>query len=480
MARMRVPRILDVLHLHSDPTDTSRATSSANERTSVATEATVGDLSARVAAHRRAAGRDAFLALALPAAADPRRLLDDPRAHGVVSSYERPEQGLTLVAVGEVGRVEAPRGVGPGALREQARALLDGPSGGDLPGLRPRLLGGFRFNPAVAAGAPWERFGAGWLVLPRLLFLSSGESNAVIIAPGGDSADLERLVEHACAPAAEAAAPTLHIERSLDRERWCESVATIAAEVRAGAYEKAVLASTMTLAGDGPIGVGRALARLRAAYPDCHVFTMTSGDATFLGASPELLVSLTDGQARSLGLAGSTSRGADAAEDERLGAALLASAKDRIEHETVVRAIRERLEAATDTLLAPNQPVLRRLRNIQHLATEISGRVRPGVDILDLVQRLHPTPAVCGWPAERAREVIAAHERFDRGWYAGPVGWLDGAGDGEFAVALRSAVVLGGRAWLFAGNGIMGDSDPAAEFAEVQLKFRPVAEALGA
>ena len=448
----------------------------------MATEATVGDLSARVAAHRRAAGRDAFLALALPAAADPRRLLDDPRAHGVVASYERPEQGLTLVAVGEAGRVQAPWGAGPGALRSGARALLDGPSGGDLPGLRPRLLGGFRFNPAVVAGAPWETFGGGWLVLPRLLFVSSGESNAVILAPGDGRHDgeLARLVESACAPAEEAATPALRIERSLDRERWCESVATIAAEVRAGAYEKAVLASTMTLAGDAPIGVGRALARLRAAYPDCHVFTMSSGDATFLGASPELLVSLADGQARSLGLAGSTRRGADAAEDERLGAALLASAKDRIEHETVVRAIRERLEAATDTLLAPNQPVLRRLRNIQHLATEITGRVRAGVDVLDLVQRLHPTPAVCGWPAERAREVIAAHEGFDRGWYAGPVGWLDGAGDGEFAVALRSAVVLGGRAWLFAGNGIMGDSDPAAEFAEVQLKFRPVAEALGA
>ncbi|MFA7248496.1 MAG: chorismate-binding protein, partial [Dehalococcoidia bacterium] len=109
-----------------------------------------------------------------------------------------------------------------------------------------------------------------------------------------------------------------------------------------------------------------------------------------------------------------------------------------------------------------------------------SGRVRPGVDVLDLVQRLHPTPAVCGWPAERAREVIARHETFDRGWYAGPVGWMDGAGDGEFAVGLRSAVVRGSQAWLFAGNGIMGDSVPQSELDEVQLKFRPVAEALGA
>ena len=446
----------------------------------MATEANVRDLSARVAAYRRTAGRDAFVAVALPASVDARRLLDDPRAHGVVASYERPEQGLALVAVGEAGRVQAPWGAGAGAVRAQARALLDGPSAGDLPGLHPRLLGGFRFNPGVTPGEPWQPFGAGWLVLPRVLFVSSGESNAAVIAPGADAGELERLVEAASTPTEEASSPALHVERPLDRERWCDSVAAIAAEVRAGAYEKAVLASTMMLAGDAPISVGRALTRLRAAYPDCHVFTMTSGDATFLGASPELLVSLTGGQARSLGLAGSTRRGADAADDERLGAALLSSAKDRIEHETVVRAIRERLEGATDDLRAPNQPVLRKLRNIQHLATEITGRVRPGVDILDLVQRLHPTPAVCGWPAERAREVITQHEGFDRGWYSGPLGWLDGAGDGEFAVALRSAVVEGPRAYLFAGNGIMGDSDPQSEFAEVQLKFRPVAEALGA
>ena len=265
----------------------------------------------------------------------------------------------------------------------------------------------------------------------------------------------------------------------MDRERWLTSVAAIASEVRAGLYEKAVLATTQQVTGDAPISVGRALAHLRADYADCHLFTMTSGDATFLGASPELLVSLTRGRVRALGLAGSTRRGADPEEDERLAAALLESAKDRIEHETVVRAIRERLEPATDELLAPNQPQLRRLRNIQHLSTEISGRVRPGVDILDLVQRLHPTPAVCGWPADRAREVIARHEAFDRGWYAGPVGWMDGAGDGEFAVGLRAALVRGRQAWLFAGNGIMGDSAPQPELDEVQLKLRPITEALG-
>ncbi len=446
----------------------------------MASDIDAGDVLARIEAARRKSGADAFLSLTLPDSFDPRRLLDDPQGAGVVASYERPALGLAMVAVGEAGRIEAPWGAGPGALGAQARALVDRPGGGDLPGLRPRLLGGFRFNPNVPAKTPWEGFGAGWLVLPRVLFLATGESNALILAPSAAPNDVAALVERAQRSPGDLDATALRVETPIDRERWLSSVATIASEVRAGLYEKAVLASTQTLAGDAPISIGRALARLRANYADCHLFTMTSGDATFLGASPELLVSLTQGRVRALGLAGSTRRGTDPEEDERLGTALLESAKNRIEHETVVRAIRERLDGATEDLVAPNQPQLRRLRNIQHLSTEISGRVRPGVDVLDLVQRLHPTPAVCGWPFERAREVITQHEAFDRGWYAGPVGWMDGAGDGEFAVGLRSAVVRGPRAWLFAGNGIMGDSVPQQELDEVQLKYRPLSEALGA
>ena len=438
-----------------------------------------GDVFARIEAGRRSAAPDAFLSLTLPADFDPRRLLDDPQAAGVVASYERPAQGLAMIAIGEAARIEAPWGAGPGAVGVQARALVDRPGTGDLPGLRPRLLGGFRFNSSASPHAPWEAFGAGWLVLPRVLFLATGESNALILAPSAAARDVAALVQQAQRAASEPPATPVRVDQPMDRERWLTSVAAIASEVRAGLYEKAVLATTQQVVADAPIPIGRALAHLRADYADCHLFTMTSGDATFLGASPELLVSLTRGRVRALGLAGSTRRGADPEEDERLAAALLESAKDRIEHETVVRAIRERLEPATDELLAPNQPQLRRLRNIQHLSTEISGRVHPGVDILDLVQRLHPTPAVCGWPADRAREVIAHHEAFDRGWYAGPIGWMDGAGDGEFAVGLRAAVVRGNRAWLFAGNGIMGDSAPQSELDEVQLKFRPVAEALG-
>ena len=437
------------------------------------------ELAARIVEARRASDPSSFVSVTLPSGFDPRALLDDPQGNNVVASYERPVRGLALVGVGIAGRVEVSQGAHPASVKAEAQALIAGPVGGDVPLLAPRLLGGFRFNPAAKAGEPWQDFGAGWLVLPQMLFVLSGESNAVVVAPGVDPAAAEALVDRAV-PGDLAEAAPLRVERAMDREGWLTSVAVIASEVRAGAYEKAVLASTQQLASEAPVSIGRALARLRAGYPDCHVFTMTEGDTTFLGASPELLVSLLDGRVRALGLAGSARRGDTPEEDRRIGDALLASGKDRIEHEAVVRAIRERLGPLTEDLVAPNQPELRRLRNIQHLSTEISARVRPGTGLLDLVQRLHPTPAVCGWPADRARAVITEHETFDRGWYAGPIGWMDAAGDGEFAVALRSAVVSGSRAWLFAGNGIMGDSIPESELSEVQLKFRPLSEALGA
>ena len=422
---------------------------------------------------------DHFRAVALPPDLDPRALLADPVANGVTASYERPDRGLALVGVGVAKRIDVSAGRGPSSAREDVRQLFEMPVEGDAPGLRPRLLGGFRFNPNADLGEPWSDFGAGWLVLPRVLLVMDGESTGAILAPSEDPAFAADLVRRALASRETPSSGPLHVERSMNRPLWLESVATIAAQVREGAYEKAVLASQQFLRGDGPIAIGAALARLRQNYPACHVFTMTTNGHTFLGASPELLVRLSDGQVEALGLAGSLRRGETPEEDEHLGEQLMTSAKDRIEHETVVRAIRERLAPATEELHAPNAPRLRKLRNIQHLSTEITGRVRPGVDVLDLVQRVHPTPAVCGWPTAVAREVIAEHEEFDRGWYAGPVGWVDATGDGEFAVALRSAVVEGDHAWLFAGNGIMGDSEPELELAEVQWKYRPLIEALG-
>lgn len=435
-----------------------------------------GEIAARIAECRKAADSRRFLGLRLPDF-DPSTLLADPRAHGVVASYERPSLGLLLVGIGEAGRAECAPGQGPEGLREAARALLAGECASETPELRPRLLGGFAFDGRTPPREAWASFAPGALVLPRLLFVREAGVTGVVIAPGVDPDEVEAALTPRPAEARESARE-MHIARDVDRQHWLTSVGAVAGEVRDGAYEKAVLAASRELEADDDISVGAALARLRADYPHCHLFTVAVGDATFLGASPELLVSLRDGVVRSLGLAGSARRGADAAEDEAMGAALLGSAKDRIEHETVVRALREGLAPLTQHLRAPNQPSLLKLRNIQHLATDVTAEAAEGVDVLALVAGLHPTPAVCGYPSAAARAVIESHETFDRGWYAGPVGWMDAQGDGEFAVGLRSALVRGRRAWLFAGAGIMGDSVPASELAEIEMKFQPLTNAL--
>lgn len=422
---------------------------------------------------------DRFHGVRLPDDFDPLALLARPYAHGVVASYERPDRGFALVAVGAAAQLALEPGAPIAALRDPARALLGRPVAHEHDALRPRLLGGFAFDPARAPAGPWTGFPAGSLLLPRLLFVRDGACSGVVLAPGVDRSELAVLLARVAfaAPPAEPAAPP-RVVQDFDGGAWQPAVSKLAASVRDGRYEKVVLAAQRELAGDEPIDPGATLERLRAGYPHCHVFSFVADGATFLGATPELLVSVAGGAVRALGLAGSARRGMTPAEDDALGAALLASAKDRREHEIVVRALRLGLAPLTDALHAPAEPELLRLPNIQHLATGVHARAREGTDLLALIAALHPTPAVCGWPTDTARRAIRAHERFERGWYAGAVGWLDAAGEGEFAVALRSALVRGSRAWVFAGAGIMGDSCAEDELAEIELKSRPLTGAL--
>lgn len=454
-------------------------------------------MSSRRAADEAAAALDqytrdrspnAFAAVPLPSLFDPRSLLRTPLASGVVASYERPDHGFALIGIGEAARVDLAIGETPTAARTRARGLLAGGEAFGGAALRPRLMGGFRFAPDQTPDLPWERFGAGSLVLPRLLFLLDHGAAGVVLAPGVAAQEALALIEDGIdqgpepnlgADGSSALPPSLHEVRWIAETAWRDSVRVIAAEIRDSEYEKVVLATSVELESDADLPLGATLSHLRADYPDCHVASFRAGDATIVCASPELLVSLEGGRAATLGLAASQRRGRNAAEDRALGRELLADSKSRVEHDVVVREIVERLEGATSDLEVDPEPSVRRFRNIQHLATEIAGTAANGVDVLELVERLHPTPAVCGRPHDVARGVIAEHEEFDRGWYAGPIGWLDANGDGEFAVALRTALLRGPRAWLFAGNGIMGDSDPQAELEEVSLKLRPLAEALG-
>jgi menaquinone-specific isochorismate synthase len=230
---------------------------------------------------------------------------------------------------------------------------------------------------------------------------------------------------------------------------------------------------------DAPLHPLHLLNGLRERFPGCYSFSVANGRGqSFIGASPERLVRVSKGVLETEALAGSARRGQGAREDAALGAALLASEKDRREHVHVLDSIRRRLEPLGLALDFPAQPVLRKLANVQHLYTPVSAALPEGVSLLAALAQLHPTPAVGGTPREAAVGRIGALEGFSRGLYAGAIGWVNARGGGEFLVGIRSALIDGETARVYAGAGIVAGSDTEREFAETELKFHAMRDAL--
>ncbi|GLU50207.1 isochorismate synthase [Nocardiopsis ansamitocini] len=269
-----------------------------------------------------------------------------------------------------------------------------------------------------------------------------------------------------------------------DEHGYTRAVARAIDRVTRTELDKVVLARTLRLVLDHPVDPGQLLRRLASADPAAHVFAVDvppeHGGArrTLLGASPELLVARRGPAVHSHPLAGSAARDPDPATDRRRARELVASAKDRHEHAFVVAALAESLSPFCAELHVPEAPSVTATSTMWHLGTRITGRLaEPLPSSLDLARAVHPTPAVCGTPTRLALEAIGELEPFDRGHYAGAVGWCDADGDGEWAVALRCAEVEGDEARLFAGAGIVADSDPVAELAETSAKFRTMLDA---
>jgi isochorismate synthase len=345
----------------------------------------------------------------------------------------------------------------------------------DSSGAGPLLLGGFSFDPLRRPSALWAGFPDARLVLPeRTLVLRDGSAwltTNVVLDP-----------THRSEPTPQRATPDA--ERALSPQEWVSRVGSLARAIGEGrlGVQKVVLARAHQLSQAQPIDPQAALRRLADSYPSCTVFALSHGDACFLGATPERLIALRNGMASTTALAGSVCRGTTEREDDALAQQLLRSPKERAEHAFVVSALRDGLAAdgLCSSVVADAQPRVHKLPNLQHLMTPIRGQVAAGRCVLDLVERLHPTPAVGGFPRERALEIIREWEHLDRGWYAGPLGWVNRHGEGEFVVGLRSAVLRGNDATLFAGCGIVADSNAEAEYAESGWKLRPMLAALGA
>jgi len=359
---------------------------------------------------------------------------------------------------------------------------------------RPRLFGGFGFTAHPVSDGQWTAFPPALLIVPHYLYTETTDGAWLTVSQLTDTtrdpaAGLGVLREQAEAFLAAAADPPLvqplppvHAVQPLtDQLSWTDGVTTITSAIRAGTLQKAVLARAVDLTLAHLLEPVTPLARLIDRYPDTYRFLIQPGAGqAFFGASPELIAEVTGGHLSTAALAGSRPRGATPAADRALAAELLASPKEREEHTLVVDMLRRRIAPYADTLTIPDTPAIMPLKNIQHLYTPVTAALQSRYGVLDLVNELHPTPALGGWPSHAAQTVIAQLEPTERGWYAAPVGWVDESGDGMFAVAIRSAVSTGLTARLYAGAGIVADSDPAAEWRETAVKFTPLLDALGA
>ena len=266
----------------------------------------------------------------------------------------------------------------------------------------------------------------------------------------------------------------------LPHQEWMELVTKAVADIEAGRFDKVVLAREIRVGANREIHVPTVLRRLRSLYPACTVVSMPwMGGGQFVAASPELLIARYGDAIESHPLAGTIPRSGDPVTDQALADGLLASTKDRAEHDWVVRDVEERLTKWCTTLDVPEAPSIVSFRNVSHLGTRLSGQlVAAAPSALELALELHPTAAVGGTPRAEALEWLMANEHLDRGPYAGPTGWVDARGDGEWVVGIRSAVITDSAARLFAGVGVVDGSDPAAELAETQFKLQALLAAV--
>ena len=355
----------------------------------------------------------------------------------------------------------------------------------------PRLFGGFAFHDEASDDDDtWADFPGARFVLPRVQVTDTDRGTWVTVnavGPDATPAAVERRLESererlAAAESGERSTRGIVSRtRTTPRETWQSSVEAAIDRIDAGDLRKVVLAQALDVTLDRPPSVPDVLADLGATYPDCYRFLVEPTDdpdrPSFFGATPERLVSRHGRTVTTGALAGTTGRGDTPTEDDWLAAELLDDEKNVHEHDLVAETIREQLAPFASSVTAGGRRV-RRLETVQHLFTPITATLDHDTHVLDLVEALHPTPAVGGLPPERALTTIRETEPFDRGWYAAPVGWFDAAGNGSFAVAIRSALARGSTTTLFAGVGIVADSDPDREWDEVQLKYRPILDEL--
>ena len=446
------------------------------------------------AAHRRARRqrRAVIASVTAPVAAEldlSAAVLAARRAGDRFFSLEQPDRdGSVLATLGEAALVEAwgedRFKVAADACRELGRGAEASDGAGDPPGAGPVWVGGFAFAPGGGAVPEWSSLAPAQLVLPELSLARLGtEARLTITAVLDGDHSPDAVVERLRARVDElqpASMPMLdpdplvtpRVAGAAPPEHYESAVARAVERIRAGELQKVVLAREVRVHAPSGIDPAPLYDALRASFPACYCYLVGTPELAFVGASPELLVRRDGARAQTVALAGTTRRSADPSVDDLLGEQLLQGSKEREEQAIVARRIERNLRPVSVWVAAADEPVLVKVQNVQHLATPIRAQLAEPLPCVELAGRLHPTPAVGGEPRDDAYRLIPALEGLDRGWYAGTVGWTDLSEDGEFCVAIRCALLRGSVAHLYAGNGIVRDSDPADELAETEVKLQ--------
>lgn len=356
-------------------------------------------------------------------------------------------------------------------------------------GLGPVMFGGFSFDPLKTKTTLWSKYADSLFHIPKyMLTIVEGQTfltTNIVCTPNDDFTLFEKVISE-----------RIHLLNSFKQDfnrnpaklletkeiapmQWKQSVDDVVEDLKTGPLKKVVLARELRLFFDNQVKAENILENLYNQQRDSFIFVFESNGDCFIGATPERLVKKQGNDVFSTCLAGSIRRGKTEAEDKMLGETLLNDQKNLIEHGFVVEMIKEALDESCEEIILPDMPQLMKIRDIQHLYTPVIGKCQKDASLLLLVERLHPTPALGGLPKQEAVEKIRQVEELDRGFYAAPLGWVDYRGNGEFSVSIRSGLIQGKEASLFAGCGVVANSDSESEYLETSLKFRPMLRALG-
>lgn len=351
-------------------------------------------------------------------------------------------------------------------------------------------IGGLAFDPKKDKTSLWENYSDSEFSIPEFVYVKAGNESYITInlrmSESNGMTEMEeymrfleeQLVNTSASYCTET--PTKIVSRvEVSPYEWKEMITRAKEEFKTSIMSKVVLARELRLQLSSKANIGTILQALKTQQPTSYIFAFEHGEDCFIGATPERLIKMEQQVLLSTCLAGTAPRGQSVEEDEKLRKGLLDDCKNRQEHDFVVQMIHQSIRPYTDNITIPEVPVVLPLKNMQHLYTPVTATLKDDYSIFNIIEKLHPTPALGGSPKVEALQFIRENERLDRGWYGAPVGWLDSNQNGEFAVAIRSGLIKGDKAHLFAGCGIVADSDPEEEYEETNMKFTPMLSALG-